>query len=235
MSRNNCKEKVNENKNMKKSQCFNCEGSFDEEKEFQKHVFSCKGKIQNDTVKKFHCSFCDYQSITNDFLIKHAYLVHDKKTVKCRYCNEKFGFKTQLKQHVGKVHDNKGNQIVHNKKIFGCHSCAEEFRFKKGLKKHVEKVHDKKNNQNQCEKKTQLTQNLKTFICSQCYREYQTEKGRKHHFSLVHSGKWLDEVKEVGVARFSSCIMHILIICKLYLFSVNIHILKAFFKNLLKS
>ena len=42
-----------------------------------------------------------------------------KKTVKCRYCNEKFGFKTQLKQHVGKVHDNKGNQIVHNKKYLG--------------------------------------------------------------------------------------------------------------------
>ena len=37
MSRNNCKEKVNENMNMKKSQCFNCEARFNEEKQ--------KGKV----------------------------------------------------------------------------------------------------------------------------------------------------------------------------------------------
>ena len=187
---------------MKKSQCFNCEARFIEEKEFQKHVFSCKGKIQNEAVKKFHCSFCDFQSITNDGLIKHAYLIHNKKTVGCLYCNEKFGLKTQLKNHVGRVHDNKSNCSKY--KIFGCHFCDEEFRSKKGLKKHVAKVHDKKNNQNQCEKKKQLTKNLKTFICSQCYKEVQTETGLKQHFSLVHSGKWLDKVKEVGVARFSS-------------------------------
>ena len=54
--------------------------------------------------------------------------------------------------------------------------------------------------------------NLQTFVCSLCYREYQTETGLKQHFSLVHSGKWLDKVKEVGFAKFSSCIMHILII-----------------------
>ena len=197
MSRNDCKEKVN--KNMKKMQCFNCEARFNEEKDFQKHVFSCKGKIKNDTVKKFHCSFCDFQLITNEGLIKHAYLVHDKKTLGCHYCNEKFGFQTQLKQHVRRVHDNKSNFSKYYK-IFGCHSCDEEFRSKKGLKEHVAKVHDKKKNQNQCEKKKQSTKNLKTFRCSQCYREVQTEKGLKQHFSMVHSGKWLDKVKEVRVA-----------------------------------
>ena len=147
-----------------------------------------------------------------------------KKTLGCHYCNEKFGFQTQLKHHVGRVH--KDNQIVHNIKIFWCHFCDEEFRSKKGLKEHVAKVHDKKKNQNQCEKKKLLTKNLKTFRCSQCYREVQTESGLKRHFSMVHSGKWLDKVKEVGVARFSSCIMHILII---FVFSKYTHSKSIFF------
>ena len=59
--------------NMKKqSKCFNCEAEFNEEKEFQKHVFSCQGtSLQETNPKPFHCSFCDYKSIKRRNLNAH--------------------------------------------------------------------------------------------------------------------------------------------------------------------
>ena len=60
------------------NKCFNCQCTFVEGIEFQKHVFSCQQEIIEFDSIKYNCQWCNFSSQFKWGLQKHILRVHDK-------------------------------------------------------------------------------------------------------------------------------------------------------------
>ena len=123
---------------------------------------------------------------------KHVESVHLKSNcVKCDQCNKTLSTKSNLTNHIKKVHEKKTTQCdlcgksvvylpLHKKhvhenieKSYQCNECDTTFKLVEQLKRHVEIVH----------------LNIKPFKCETCFKEWPTSGKLTRHIDTVHLNK----------------------------------------------
>ena len=187
---------VHEGKNTKQSyKCQQCPDlEFRLKKEYSQHNFRVHGE------KSSMCQQCGKSFSEPRALLRHMRQVHEGiRTHQCEKCDEKFGFKFQLKDHMAVIHEI--GEVV---ETFQCSECERKYLKKSDLEYHVMTVHEGKNTKQsyKCEqcpdlefrlKKEYLQHNFrvhgqKSSMCEQCGKAFSEPRALQRHMRRVHEG-----------------------------------------------
>lgn len=153
-----------------KIQCRKCPERFTSHGDFRLHWKSHVNTAQKNASAQrdgFICHVCSLEFDLERQLNKHMVL-HEEKTVKCKFCPSMFYYKRQMEKHMV-IHD-----ANHHTK-FQCDKCGKYFCRRKPLKYHMDKVH------------LQIPQEKK-FQCIECNARFRLRENLKVHM-VIHTGE----------------------------------------------
>ena len=141
------------------------------------------------------CEFCPYKSLDDNNLKLHIATQHQKeKLIKCDQCEKGFYFKSLLRKHVMKEHENK--DVKHM-----CSKCGKDFCTTSTLANHMRLVHvgalthkctlcgAKFKSMEKIKRHAQLHTNINLFKCSVCTQEFKTQVQTRIHRGKEHNYK----------------------------------------------
>ena len=130
---------------------------------FEKHSeFINHMDAEHDIKRPYRCSDCAKCYGKRSNLTQHIYKVHAPR-FECGVCHKGFGRKSRLKEH----------SVIHSEeRLFKCSRCASSFKRKRTLTHHMRSVHQKE----------------KRFHCNHCSKGYYTKSDLTVHLR-VHTGE----------------------------------------------
>ena len=152
------------------------------------------------TCQKCGRTFPNSGGLLNHLVMEHNTSSAGQAEVYCPECDEPFGSKRDMQDHIDEVH---------LKLSYDCDKCGKVFRGRHGLKQHLMKVHEKEKNRVQCELCAAWLPNKecladhrrirhtgeKPFKCTFCDKAFGAASIMTSHRAQRHPDSWREEKK----------------------------------------
>ena len=141
---------------LKMKECPRCKKSY-KAFSYHNHVRFCERMAKNEYLL---CEFCSFKTLHSENLKQHLANIHESERLfPCDKCEKKFYFKSLLRKHVMKDHENFRSV---------CDECGNKFKDKKYLNNHIRLVH----------------LNLHRFKCGLCQGKFKTRNAIRKHVQI---------------------------------------------------